>query len=426
MSHPTGTAEAAKGTNPGPRRRQARVGFVLATLGIDALGFGIVVPIVPNLVVQLSHLPPSAASFWVGALLAAFSAMQFLCAPLLGALSDRFGRRPVLLVSLSGVCFNYLMLAWAPTLEWLFVGRLIAGATASNVSAATAYIADVTPPQLRAQRFGLVGAMFGLGFVLGPALGGFLGDFGLRLPFLAAAALAGLNVLYGLFVLPESLPPERRRAFAWRRANPVGTLGAITADRDYMRLALAWCCAWFALGAFQSSFVLANDLRLGWGPRQNGAALAGVGVGSALVQGLIVRRLIPRLGERRAALLGYAFAACASLLLAFAYQGWILYAAIAVQALGAISGPAVQAMVSARAGPDRQGEVQGALASLQGLTAIVSPLMGGWLFGVFAPRGLPGAPFLVSVLTYGLAFAAVRGLLHRSGRSEASVRLQDG
>ncbi len=399
---------------------------MLATLAIDALGFGIVVPVVPNLVLRLSHLPPSAASFWVGALLAAFSAMQFLCAPLLGALSDRFGRRPVLLLSLSGICANYLLLAWAPSLAWLFVGRLIAGATAANVSAATAYIADVTPPAQRAQRFGLVGAMFGLGFVLGPALGGLLGAYGLRLPFLGAAVLAGLNVLYGLFVLPESLPPERRRAFAWRRANPVGTLGAVAADPAYLRLAVAWCCAWFALGALQSSFVLANDLRLGWGPRENGMALAAVGVGSALVQGLVVRRLVPRLGERRAALLGYTMAALAYLLFAFAVRGWLVYAGIAVQALGAISGPAVQAMVSARAGPDRQGEVQGALGSLQGLTAIASPLIAGWLFGVFAPRGLPGAPFLLAAATYLLAFAAVRGLGRPSGRGEAAVGLQDG
>jgi MFS transporter, DHA1 family, tetracycline resistance protein len=422
-------------TEKGAKRR-ASIGFVLATLGIDALGFGIVVPVVPNLVVRLSHLPPSAASFWVGALLAAFSAMQFLCAPLLGALSDRFGRRPVLLLSLSGVCANYLMLAWAPSLPWLFVGRLIAGATAANVSAATAYIADVTPPAQRAQRFGLVGAMFGLGFVLGPAVGGLLGGYGLRLPFLAAAALAGVNVLYGIFVLPESLPPDRRRAFEWRLANPVGTLGAVVADPAYVRLALAWCCAWFALGALQSSFVLANDLRLGWGPAENGAALAAVGVGSALVQGLVVRRLVPFLGERRAALLGYVLAALAYLLFAFAVRGWIVYAGIAVQALGAISGPAVQAMVSMRAGPDRQGEVQGALASLQGLTAIASPLIAGWLFGAFAPLGLPGAPFLLAAATYLLAFAAVRGLGRRprrdepgregSDRGEAAVRLQDG
>ncbi len=394
--------------------RQASVGFVLATLGIDALGFGIVVPIVPNLVQRLSHLPASSASIWVGALLAAFSSMQFLCAPLLGALSDRFGRRPVLLASLTGVGLNYLMLAWAPSLGWLFVGRLIAGATAANVSAATAYIADVTPPALRAQRFGLVGAMFGLGFVLGPAIGGLLGTYGLRLPFLVAAGLAGVNVLYGAFVLPESLPQERRRAFLWSRANPVGMLHVVTADRAYARLAAAWCCAWFALGALQSSFVLANEIRLGWGTQGNGWALAAVGVGSALVQGLVVRRIVPALGERRAALAGYVLAAAAYVLFAVAVRGWIVYAGIAVQAAGAISGPAVQAMVSARAGPERQGELQGALASLQGLTAIASPLIAGWLFGVFTQKGaavyFPGAPFLLAACTYGLAYLAIRGL----------------
>jgi MFS transporter, DHA1 family, tetracycline resistance protein len=419
MSRSTDAAEVSAATER--RGRTPRIGFVLATLGIDALGFGIVVPIVPTLVVRISHLPPSAASFWVGSLLAAFSAMQFLCAPLLGALSDRFGRRPVLLLSLSGVCFNYLMLAWAPSLPWLFAGRLIAGATAANVSAATAYIADVTPPALRAQRFGLIGAVFGLGFVLGPALGGFLGEFGVRLPFLGAAALAGLNVLYGLFVLPESLPRERRRAFAWSRANPVGTLHTVAADRDSIRLALAWACAWFSIGTLQSSFVLANDLRLGWGPRQNGAALAAVGLGSAVVQGLVVRRLVPRIGERRAALLGYTCAAAAYFVFAFAYQGWMIYAGVAVQALGAISGPAVQALVSMRAGPDRQGEVQGGLSCLQGLTAIVSPLMGGWLFGVFAPLGLPGAPFLLATASYALAFLAVRGLTHPLPQGEAPL-----
>lgn len=415
MSRPTGTDRAQpQGAAEGASRRRPRVGFVLATLFIDALGFGIVVPIVPTLVLQLSDLPPAAAAVWVGSLLAVFSAMQFLCAPLLGALSDRYGRRPVLLLSLSGICANYLLLAWAPSLAWLFVGRLIAGATAANVSAATAYVADVTPAAQRAQRFGLVGAMFGLGFVLGPALGGVLGGYGLRLPFLAAAALAGLNLLYGLLVLPESLPPERRRRFEWRRANPAGTLHVIASDPAYVRLAIAWCCAWFSIGALQSSFVLANGLRLGWGARENGLALAAIGIGSAVVQGLVVRRLVPRLGERRAALLGYALAACAYLLFAFAYAGWIVYAGIAVQALGAISGPAVQAMVSARAGPDQQGEMQGALASLQGLTAIASPLVGGWLFGIFAPRGLPGAPFLGAALTYVLAFAAVRGLRRAS------------
>ena len=395
-------------------KRSASVGFILATLATDALGFGIVVPIVPDLVRLLAHQSTSGASIWVGALLAVFSVTQFIAAPVLGGLSDRFGRRPVLLLSLSGVCANYLMLAWAPSLGWLFAGRLIAGATSANVSAATAYIADVTPPQRRVQRFGLVGAMFGLGFVLGPALGGVLGSYGLRLPFLAAAALAFCNALYGLLVLPESLPRERRRPFQWRRANPVGSLAVVLSNKVFIRLGMAWCCAWFALGALQSSFVLSNNLRFGWGTRENGFALAAVGVTQALVQGLVVRRVVPWLGERRAALSGYVFAASAYAAFALAPAGWAIYLGVVLQSFGAISGPAVQAMVSAGAGPDRQGETQGALASLQGLTAIVSPLAAGWLFGAFtgpaAPVYFPGAPFLMSVLTYLAAFAAIRGL----------------
>ncbi len=395
-------------------RRSASVGFVLATLAIDSLGFGIVVPVVPDLVQRLSHLGASGAAVWVGTLVAVFSATQFVAAPILGGLSDRFGRRPVLLISLSGVGANYLMLAWAPTLAWLFAGRLIAGATAANASAASAYIADVTPPSRRAQRFGLVGAMFGLGFVLGPAIGGILGAYGLRLPFLAAAGLAFCNVLYGLLVLPESLPIARRRAFDWRRANPVGSLAVIMSDRTFIRLGLAWCCAWFALGALQSSFVLSNNLRFGWSTRQNGFALAVAGVSSALVQGLLIRRIVPRLGERGAAMAGYGLAACAYAAFAFAPAGWAIYLGVILQAFGAIAGPAVQSMISAKAGPDRQGEVQGALASLQGLTAIVSPLAAGWLFEAFTGPGasvhFPGAPFLAAVLTYAVAFASIRGM----------------
>jgi DHA1 family tetracycline resistance protein-like MFS transporter len=256
----------------------ASVRFILITLVIDALGFGLVVPIVPSLVFKLSGMTISGASMWVGWLLAAFALMQFVCAPLLGGLSDRFGRRPVLLLSLSGICANYVLLAWAPSLMWLFLGRLIAGATAANAATATAYIADVTPPQKRASQFGLVGAAFGVGFVVGPALGGLLGSHSLRLPFYAAAALAGCNVLYGLFVLPESLPPTRRRAFEWRRANPLGSLRVVMANRDLARLAIAWGSIWFALGALQSTFVLANEVRFGWDTQHNGMALALAGL----------------------------------------------------------------------------------------------------------------------------------------------------
>jgi DHA1 family tetracycline resistance protein-like MFS transporter len=394
--------------------RSASVRFILITLVIDALGFGLVVPIVPSLVLKLSGLTVSGASVWVGLLLAVFALMQFVCAPVLGALSDRFGRRPVLLLSLSGICANYLLLAWAPSLAWLFLGRLIAGATAANAATATAYIADVTPPKDRAGQFGLVGAMFGVGFVAGPALGGVLGAYGLRLPFFVAAGLAGCNVLYGLFVLPESLPPALRRPINWRRANPLGSLQVVMASRDLGRLAIAWGAIWFALGALQSTFVLANQARFGWDTRHNGMALALAGLGSAVVQGLLVRRIVPALGERRAAMAGGVLAAIAYLCIALAPFGWVVLLGIAIQATGAITGPAVQGLVSAAAAADRQGEMQGALSSVQGLTAIVSPLIASWVFSTFtgpaAPVVLPGAPFLISVLAYGLVIWAVSGV----------------
>lgn len=397
--------------------RAGSIGFVLATIAIDALAFGIIVPVVPTLVMQLSGLHAAGASFWMGALLAAFSAMQFLCAPLLGALSDRFGRRPVLLVSLAGICVNNLFLVWAPSLAWLFVGRLVAGATAANFAAATASIADVSRPEKRAQRFGLVGAMFGLGFVVGPALGGFLGAYGVRVPFWVASALAGLNLVYGALAVPETLAVENRRAFRWRAANPWGNIAVVAGDRDYLRLVVAWCCTWFALGALQAAFVLANDMRLGWGVRENGLALAAVGVGSALVQGLLTQWIIPRVGERRAALGGYVLACGAYVMFGLANQAWILFVGIALQAVSSISGPAIQAMVSARAGADQQGAMQGALASFQGLTAIGAPLLAGWVFGVFAAPDaamrVPGAPFFMAALAYALAFFAVLGLRQR-------------
>ena len=392
----------------------ASVRFVLITLVIDALGFGLVVPIVPSLVLEMSGLTASGAALWVGTLLTAFSVMQFVCAPILGGLSDRFGRRPVILLSLAGVGMNYAMLAWAPSLIWLFLGRMIAGATAANAATASAYIADVTPPQLRASRFGLIGATFGLGFVLGPALGGLLGTYGLRVPFEAAAALTACNVLYGLFVLPESLPPERRRPFEWRRANPLGSLKVVTSSPNLGRLAIAWACTWFAMGALQTTFVLANQLRFGWDTQQNGLALALAGLGSAVVQGLLVRRIIPHFGELRSAMIGSSITIIAYLLIAFAPFGWVVLLGITIQAGGAITNPAVQGLVSAAVPADRQGETQGALSSIQGLTAIVSPLVASTVFahftGPYALILLPGAPFVVSALAYCVSLWAVSGV----------------
>ncbi len=394
--------------------RPASIGLVLATVALDALGFGIVVPIIPNLIMQLEHVSAAATSLWMGGLLAAFSIMQFLCAPLLGGLSDRFGRRPVLLAALAGMTLNYLLLVWAPNVGWLFVGRIIAGATAASYSTATAYIADVTPPEKRAQRFGLTGAMFGLGFVIGPALGGLLGSYGLRLPFLLSAVLAGINVVYAAVILPESLKPEARRPISWAKSNPIGSLRVLAADPDYRRLAIAWCSNWFALGALQSAFVLANTLRLGFSELQNGLALTVMGIGSAVVQGLLVRRIVPHLGERRAALVGFSLTACAYLSFAFASVVPLLLLGLCLQSMGAISGPAIQSLLSVKAGANEQGQLQGALASVQGLTAIVAPLAGSAIFSLFAhpdrPVYFPGAPFLMGTVACLIAVAAISSM----------------
>ena len=397
-------------------KRSASLSFVLLTLGIDALGFGIIVPIVPALVRELTGGSAGQAAEWVGALVATFAGAQFIAAPVLGGLSDRFGRRPVIILSLLGVSANYLLLAWAPTLAWLFLGRLCAGATAANASASNAYIADITPPEQRSARFGLVGATFGFGFVLGPAMGGVLGAIDLRLPFLVAAALSLSNACYGAFVLPESLPPDRRRAFSWRRANPIGSLHTLAADRVSRWLAVGWSLNWFGLGALQSSFVLSTGLRFGWGTRENGWALAAVGISQALVQGVLVRPIIARVGERRAAFGGFALAVGAYVLFGIAQAGWVIYAAVILQACGAVAGPAMRGLLSARAGPERQGELQGGLSSVEGLTAIVSPLFAAIVFAAAVRAGgnsWSGAPFLVGAFTYALAM----GALMRSGAS---------
>jgi DHA1 family tetracycline resistance protein-like MFS transporter len=401
MKHPT---------VPHPARHAA-VAFILVTLAIDALGFGIVIPILPELVRTLSGLSRSQASFAMGASVAMFAFAQLFAAPLLGGLSDRFGRRPVILLSVTGMAANYLLLAWAPSLPWLYLGRLLAGATAANVSTATAYIADISPPELRARRFGLIGATFSFGFVIGPALGGWLGAMDLRLPFMVSAALAGCNALYGLFVLPESLAPEHRQAFQWRGANPISALHLLTRDAVLKRLALAWACMWFGIGAIQTVFVLSTGLRFGWGPQQNGGALALVGVSGALVQIFLVRRATAKLGERGAAMLGQGASVVAYLGLAFAPVAWVLYPAIIVNALGQLANPAVRSLISARAGPDNQGHVMGGLSVVEGLTAIVSPVLASVLFSQFSgPNALlqlPGLPFLVASAAFVVAIMAV-------------------
>lgn len=396
--------------------RAPAIGFALGLLAIDALGIGLVIPIVPQLVLELSGGDASHAAAWVGLLATSFAAMQFIFSPIIGGLSDRFGRRPVMLLSVLGLGIDYLILAAAPSLGFVLFARLLAGVTTANISAVTAYISDVTPPERRGQRFGLVGAMFGLGFVLGPVVGGVLGGIWLRLPFLAAAGLSLCNALYGFFVLPESLAKEHRRNFSWRRANPIAALSALRANPRARRLACAWSATWFGLGALQSAFVLSTGLRFGWHTTQNGFALALAGLSQALVQSFLMRRILGRFGETRTALLGCLVAALAQSTYAFAAAGWMIYAGVMISALGAINTPAIRALFAAEAGADRQGEAQGVLASLQSLTAIFAPLLGAALFAHFTAPGaaifFPGAPFLLAAFAYLLAGALLAGLVY--------------
>lgn len=391
----------------------AAIPFILVTLLIDVLGIGLLVPVLPQLVTELAGGDLSTGSTYYGWFIAIYAAMQFAFAPVLGGLADRFGRRPVLLVSLFGSGVDYLIMALAPTLTILFVGRVISGITGANITAANAYIADVSPPGERAKNFGLVGATFGVGFIVGPALGGLLAGLGHRAPFYAAAALALLNWLYGYFVLPESLSEANRRPFSWRRANPIGSLRSLGKHLLVRDLTIVYVGFGLAQNALVATWVLFTTYRFGWTPFTNGLTLALVGALSALVQGVLVRALVPRIGERRAIILGMCSSAIAFVIYGASPVGWSMLVGIAVGSLGGLAGPSAQALISRAVATDEQGEVQGALASLLSLTGMVGPLIGTLLFahftGVNAPIELPGAPFYLGALIMaGASLVAVR------------------
>ncbi|HET6345177.1 MAG TPA: TCR/Tet family MFS transporter, partial [Myxococcota bacterium] len=326
------------------RSAQPAVGFIFVTLFLDVLGFGLIIPILPRLIETLAGGNVSDASTIYGALAAVYSLMQFVCAPVLGSLSDKFGRRPVILLSLLGSGLDFILLALAPSIPWFFAGRVIAGITGANFATCTAYIADVSPPEKRAANFGVIGAAFGLGFIAGPALGGLLGDHGLRLPFVVAAGLTLLNWLYGLLVLPESLSLENRRAFSWSRANPVGSLTAL--GRHPVVAGLTWTYFLSTLAHFHlhSIWVLYTGHRYHWSIGQTGLSLAIVGITSAIVQGALGRVVIPKLGEARTVLLGLFISAVAFVGYAFSWEGWIIYIVLAFDSLGGLAGPALQSL----------------------------------------------------------------------------------
>lgn len=382
--------------------RKPALVFIFVTLFLDVLGIGLVVPILPKLVEQFQGGNVESAAHVFGLLAALYSLMQFLFSPLLGALSDHVGRRPVILGSLFGGGADYLLLAYAPDLRWFVAGRIISGIMGASFTTGAAYIADISAPEKRAQSMGIIGAAFGLGFIAGPALGGLLGEYGLRAPFFAAAALTLVNAIYGVFVLPESLTPENRRAFDWRRANPAGALMALKRYPMVLGLAGTWFVFQLAHQVFPSNWVLYTEHRFGWGPRATGLSLALVGVMAAIVQGGLTRKIIPRLGEARSVLVGLGIGVVIFACYGIAWRGWMMYPIIVLGSLMGIATPALQGIISNHVRADEQGEVQGALTSLSAIAGILGPPMAtglfGWFIGSQAPLYLPGAAFFWSGL----------------------------
>lgn len=373
--------------------------FIFITLLIDVIGLGIIIPIMPKLLEQLIQGNLSLASQYGGWLTFVFALMQFVFAPILGGLSDQFGRRPVLLISLFGFGIDYILLGFAPNIEWLFIGRIIAGITGASFTTASAYIADISPIEKRAANFGMIGAAFGLGFIIGPILGGLLGKFGPRVPFFAAAVLTLLNWLYGYFILPESLKPENRRPFDWKRANPLGSLLHLSRYPVIIGLVACLICIYIAGHANQSTWTFITMEKFKWSEEWVGYSLGFVGLMYALVQGGLVRIIIPKLGYKASVYTGLALYAFGFLCFAFATQGWMMFAFMIPFAFGGIAGPALQGVISSQVPANEQGELQGALTSLMSVTSIIGPLLMTYLFSYFtsaqAPFYFPGMPFLV-------------------------------
>ncbi len=396
---------------PSPARKAALT-FIFVTIMLDVLAIGIIIPVLPKLIEHFTGSTEKAA-VWVGIFGTLFAVLQFFFAPILGSVSDRFGRRPVVLLSCLGLGIDYIVMTVAPTLSWLLLGRCVAGIFTASFATAAAYIADVTPPERRAGAYGLVGAAFGMGFILGPAIGGIVGEIGPRVPFALAALLSLVNAAYGYFVLPESLPPERRAAFSWRRANPVGSLRLLQSHRELLGLAGVNLLYWIAHHVLPSVFVLYTGLRYQWTTQTIGLALAGVGVANVIVQGLLVKRIVRRIGERKSLLLGALAGAAGFLIYATATTAAWFCTAIPVFAFIGLFGPSLQGLMTRHVLPTEQGQLQGANGSIMAMAGLIGPGLFSAVFAWFiAPhRGLqfPGAPFLLaSVLMLVAALMAWR------------------
>jgi MFS transporter, DHA1 family, tetracycline resistance protein len=391
--------------------RRAAFAFVFVTVLLDMLAIGIIIPVLPKLVVDFDGGDAVEGARVYGLFGTVWALMQFAFSPVQGALSDRFGRRPVILISNFGLGLDYIVMSLAPSLNWLFVGRVISGITAASISTAYAYVADVTPVDGRAARFGLLGAAFGVGFVLGPALGGLAGAVDPRLPFWIAAGLSLTNALYGLLVLPESLPAERRAPFAWRRANPVGALALLRSQSALIGLAIVNFLGNLAHAALPSVSVLYMMYRYGWNERTVGLTMAGVGLAAIVVQSSVIGPVVKRFGERRALVMGLGFGAAGFTVFGLAPTGPVFWLGIPLMALWGLANPSSQGLMSRRIGPHQQGQLQGANASLMGVANLIGPglftLTFAFAIGSAGDWGLPGAPHLVAAMLLGLAIIVV-------------------
>jgi DHA1 family tetracycline resistance protein-like MFS transporter len=396
------------------RGRQAAFGFIIVTVWLDVLSLGVIIPVFAPLIQGFEGGSAAKAAGLIGIFGALGAVAQFVAAPILGALSDRFGRRPVLLISLAGLAFDYLLLAVAPNVAWLFVGRIVGGLTAAGGAVANAYIADTTPPEKRAQTFGYIGAAWGAGFIIGPAIGGWLGDISLRLPFYISAGMTLVAALYGLFVLPESLKPENRSPFAWAKANPIGSLGFLGSHPELALLSGVNLLMQLAHNVLPTVFVLYTSNRYGWSLAMTGSALALTGVCNIIVQTLLVKPIVARIGEGGAMVAGLLFGGLGFAVYGLAPTGWSFLIGTPIFGLIGLFGPGFQGLITRRVGPNEQGRLQGANASLISFTGILGPLVFGYAYAWFNAAGhvqIPGAPFLLAAVLHAAALALALGVM---------------
>lgn len=411
--------------------KQAAIGFIFVTLLIDIMGWGLIIPVMADLIAELKHIPVNEASTYGAFLLSVFAVMQFLFAPVMGNLSDRYGRRPILLLALFGFGIDYIILALAPTYGWLFIGRIIAGITGASFTTASAYIADVSTDENRAKNFGLIGAAFGLGFVLGPALGALLATWGIRAPFYAAAALCLLNCLYGYFLLPESLSKENRRPFDWKRANPFGSLKFLSKHPEIGGLAFCFFLIYLGAQSVQGNWNFFTIYRFKWTETMVGISLAVVGVLVGLVQGLLIRVVNPKIGNEKSIYIGLALYTAGLVLFAFATETWMMFAFLIPYCLGGICGPSLQSVIAGHVPSNQQGEMQGALTSLMSLTTIIGPLIMNGSFAYFtsdkAPFQFPGVHFIIGAVCMLLSIYIAYKVLSREKREHPElIRVIEG